>query len=110
MHAARIMWNLAWGWLFGLLPSHLCVCHHCDNPLCFRLDHLFIGTKGDNSRDMSAKGRSTQGEKQPNHKLTEVDVLSIRADDRPYVEIASIYGVCPSSISYIKSRKRWAHL
>jgi len=31
------------------------VLHHCDNPACFRWDHLFIGTVTDNMQDMIAK-------------------------------------------------------
>lgn len=33
------------------------VCHHCDNVLCVRPDHLFIGTQGENLSDMWNKGR-----------------------------------------------------
>ena len=33
------------------------VCHHCDNPKCIRLDHLFIGNQSDNMHDMHRKGR-----------------------------------------------------
>lgn len=32
-------------------------CHHCDNPMCVNVDHLFIGTNKDNSDDKFAKGR-----------------------------------------------------
>lgn len=35
-----------------------CALHRCDTPACVRLAHLFEGTKADNSRDMTAKGRS----------------------------------------------------
>jgi len=31
--------------------------HLCDNPACFRYDHLAIGTQADNLADMAAKGR-----------------------------------------------------
>jgi hypothetical protein len=35
------------------------VMHKCDQPLCYRYDHLQIGTHGDNVRDASTKGRLT---------------------------------------------------
>ena len=33
------------------------VMHRCDNPSCFRFDHLVIGTALDNTMDMVNKGR-----------------------------------------------------
>lgn len=51
--AHRVMWE----WLMGPVPKGMCVLHHCDNPPCVRLGHLFLGTRADNNRDMWAKGR-----------------------------------------------------
>ncbi len=39
--------------------------HRCDNPPCFRFDHLVLGTQADNNQDMVDRGRSTKGKPQP---------------------------------------------
>lgn len=43
---------------FGSFSSNLCVCHHCDNPLCVNPYHLWLGTKSENNKDRSNKGRT----------------------------------------------------
>jgi hypothetical protein len=71
-------------WLLtrGPIPKGLIILHVCDNPPCVRPDHLRLGTFGDNTRDMLAKGRSGRpcapGEKNSHAKLTESRVVQIR--------------------------------
>jgi len=40
-----------WEQAMGPIPEGLVVRHRCDNRVCFRLDHLELGTVADNNRD-----------------------------------------------------------
>lgn len=51
--------RISWVFAYGTIPVGLFVLHHCDNPLCIRPEHLFLGTQSDNVRDMLAKGRAS---------------------------------------------------
>jgi len=101
--------RLAWERVHGSIPVGLCVLHRCDNPPCINVDHLFLGTKGDNNRDRAAKGRSApqHGESNPNVRLTQQQADTIRTDPRLHRLIAAEYGISAAQVSRIKNGRRW---
>lgn len=91
----------------------LFVLHKCDNRLCVNPDHLFLGTQKENQQDMRAKGRHIYGEKSPNAKLTEKDVLEMyRLHDEGIgtIRLAHIFGVTKNLAWLVVTGKSWAHL
>lgn len=61
----RITWHmqswrvprLAWVCWRGPIPEGQHVLHKCDNPRCFNIKHLWLGTISDNMLDCARKGR-----------------------------------------------------
>lgn len=47
----------AWDEQVGEIPQGAFVLHKCDNRLCVRVEHLYIGDASDNMRDMVDRGR-----------------------------------------------------
>jgi hypothetical protein len=93
IQAHRISWTIK----NGEIPEGLLVLHKCDNRICINPNHLFLGTNKDNMRDMHSKNRCI------NKKLSDEDILLIRASkDRRY-KIMSKFGISESYLSQIKS-------
>ena len=113
VYVHRIVWENA----HGTIPAGMRICHRCDNPPCVELGHLFIGTQGDNIRDMFAKGRNRsreqRGEANASSRLRAQDVLDIRrrrtAGDR-VVDLAHDFGVSRGTIYLIVTGRVWGHL
>lgn len=107
MLAHRLSYELHYGPLF---MDGMHVLHRCDNPLCVRPDHLFLGTAQDNMDDKVAKGRQTRGETNGSTKLTADNVRDIRSSREPSSVLARQYGVGYGAIHSIRKRKTWMHI
>lgn len=90
--------------------------HSCDNPECINVGHLLYGTVADNTADKVSRNRQLKDEGIRQAKLTELQVLAIRAAYKPYSKDANQYtlarrfGVSQSAISLAISGGNWRHI
>lgn len=108
----------AWNLSHGEIPKGQCVLHRCDNPICVNPQHLFLGTKKDNTRDMMAKGRMVApptfyGEMHPHAKYTDADVRAAREMHKAGFSIISIarkMGMSASGTRRMVRGLSWGHV
>lgn len=94
----------------GPRPENCEVRHLDGDPSNNRLDNLAWGTKAENQADKIRHGTILYGTANPASKLTEADILAIRASNKRQVDLAQIYGVSQPIISAIRLRKIWKHV
>lgn len=134
-HKIWLVHRLAWTLVNGPIPGKMSVLHRCDNPPCWRPDHLFLGTDLDNVRDALAKNRfytgngdSIRGDKnwQRQHpdlvyrgerngmaRLTDEAVIRIRSlhtEGWTMAALAREYGITRQNIRHIVTGRTWRHL
>lgn len=105
--------RVAYEAVYGPIPDEMCVLHHCDNPPCWRPDHLFLGDRDDNAKDRVAKDRGRRGETISWSVLTADDVRAIRQlfqDGHGASAIARTFGCSRGAVSAIKAGRSWAWL
>lgn len=100
--------RLSWELHNGAVPPNLFVLHRCDNPLCVRPDHLFLGTKQDNALDCVRKGRNGPA------KLIAAKVTEMRrlyaGTNLTCAEIGARYGVASVTAWKAITGLTWGHV
>ena len=110
VHAAACEWR------WGPKSSPDLVARHgpCRNPSCWAWEHVTWGTPGDNFRDRWRDGTEPVGEQNGRHKLTEAEVLHLRAryaaGGITYRQLATAYGVSQTLIAMTLRREIWTHV
>lgn len=102
-------------------------CHTCDNKLCVRPSHIFIGSRSDNMKDMVFKKRHNtvpgclamlkvrrkRGQNNHQCKLTDEQAMEAKNCPRKRGEatvLAKKLGVSLTVVCDIRDGKRWTHL
>jgi hypothetical protein len=90
------------------IPNGLKALHHCDNPPCCSIWHIYIGTSLDNMRDARQRGRLCVGEQ--HGWLKQEDALTIKELYRQgstLLKIAQEFNIGFTAVWHILHGKTW---
>lgn len=105
--------RLSWVLQRGPIPKGKLICHKCDNRACIEVEHLFVGSYGDNYRDAQSKDRHTRGTRVWMAKLDDDKVRWIRrvvGGGMPQSEVAFLLGLSKGCINFVVHRAAWKHV
>jgi hypothetical protein len=94
-------------------PAAAMACHRCDVRRCVKPSHLYWGDAATNGADKHQRARAPRGERHPMVKLTEAQVIAVRArhaDGATVGELAREHQVSRGAITRIVHRRTWRHL
>lgn len=83
----------------GTIPKGMMVLHKCDNPPCYNIEHLFLGTAQENTDDMIVKGRSKA------RHLTPAEVSAIMWSKASERSLSTIFRVSRRRVHRIRAMR-----
>lgn len=89
-YVTRLIWEAVYD---EKIPDGMHVCHKCDNPSCYTIEHLFLGTRSQNMQDAIDKGRR-KGIRSGDH---EEVIRRVKAGEM-YADIAKDFEVDKQSV------------
>lgn len=99
---------LAW---HGLPPEGKPFALHRDGDEAnFAPENLYWGDHKDNAKDAAKHGTLAHGEAHGRAKLTEKEVLAIRASSETNVDLAAKHGVNDMTIIAVRKHRTWTHI
>lgn len=107
--AHRLSWHLQ----RGPIPAGLDVLHICKKcRACVNIDHLYLGTVEDNTKDRMEQGHQAKGEAHGNAELTVEQVIEIRKlkGKQTLAVTAEQFGVSINCIRDVWHRNTWDHI
>ena len=102
----RYVHRIAWMREYGPIPKGMLIMHLCDNPACYNIEHLQLGTDADNHADKARKD-SVQ-----NRGLTRAEVNAIRMrllSGESQHSIAADFPISRSAVRNIKLGKSYSY-
>lgn len=97
----------------GPIPRGMFVIHTCDNKGCVHPNHLKLGTRRQNTDEAMERDRYRKGEGVPTSKLTEKQVLEIRAGYASGSSIRDLmnqFGIADSTVYGVVTHRSWKHI
>lgn len=94
----------SWVVHFGSIPAGMSVLHHCDNKICARPDHLYLGTQTDNALDDLE--RTSVGRFKLNPDLVR-RMRAQRAAGASFRSLAADYSLSNNAVWSVCTRRTW---